>query len=102
LTIKYQNIMEAKEVLNLPDRASMKEIKSNYRALINKWHPDKCKENHEQCNEMTRKINSAYDIIITYCNHYKYSFAEDEVRTYLSAEEWWFERFGNDPLWGKF
>jgi DnaJ-class molecular chaperone len=101
-SIKYQDIIDAKELLNLPDRASIKEIKSNYRALINKWHPDKCKENDEKCNEMTRKIIAAYDIIITYCNHYKYSFSTEEIRTHLSAEEWWFERFGNDPLWGKF
>jgi DnaJ-class molecular chaperone len=102
LTIKYQDILEAKELLNLPDRASMEEIKSNYRELISKWHPDKCKEGHEKCTEMTRKIITAHDIIIKYCNHYKYSFKAEEVRTYLSAEEWWFERFGNDPLWGKF
>ncbi|MFH0785953.1 MAG: J domain-containing protein [Pseudomonadota bacterium] len=101
MTIKYQDIIEAKELLNLPDRASMEEIKSNFKNLINKWHPDKCKEDHEKCNEMTTKIIAAYKIVITYCNHYKYSFAEEEVRTYLSAEEWWNERFGNDPLWWK-
>ena len=24
-----------------------------------------------------------------------------EVKNYLSDEEWWFERFGEDPLWRK-
>ena len=100
MTIKYKDIIEAKELLNLPERASMKEIKSNYRELINQWHPDKCKENDEKCNEMTRKIISAYKIIITYCNQYKYSFTKEEVKKYLSDEDLWFERFGNDPLWG--
>ena len=100
MTIKYQDIIEAKELLNLPERASMEEIKSNYRKLINQWHPDKCKENDEKCNEMTKKIISAYNTIIIYCNQYRYSFAEDEIKKYLSAEDWWFEKFGNDPLWG--
>jgi len=49
---------------------------------------------------MTKKIIEAYKVIISYCEQYKYSFEEDEVKKYLSDEEWWFERFGDDPLWG--
>jgi DnaJ-class molecular chaperone len=97
---KYKDIIEAKELLNLPERASLVEIKSNYRELIKQWHPDKCKKNNKKCNEMTRKIIFAYNVIITYCNQYQYSFAEEEVKKYLSVEDWWLERFGNDSLWG--
>jgi preprotein translocase subunit Sec63 len=99
--IKYQDIIDAKELLNLPERVSMEEIKSNYRKLIMQWHPDKCRSNNEKCNEMTKKLTSAYKTILLYCNQYKYSFTKEEVEKYLSVEEWWFERFGNDPLWGK-
>jgi len=98
--IKYQDIIEAKELLNLPERVSMEEIKSNYRQLIMQWHPDKCNDNDDKCNEMTKKLTAAYKIVILYCNQYKYSFAKEEIKRYLSAEYWWFERFGNDPLWG--
>jgi hypothetical protein len=35
-----------------------------------------------------------------YCVNYQYSFSEDTVKRHLSTEEWWFERFGGDPLWG--
>ncbi len=97
---KYQEVMEAKELLNLPERASMEEIKQSYRSLISRWHPDKCRENEEKCNEMTQKIISAYKTITTYCNQYKYSFTQEEIKKYSSDEDWWFERFGNDPLWG--
>jgi DnaJ-class molecular chaperone len=97
---KYHQITEARKLLELPERASMKEIKSNYRKLIRKWHPDKCSENSEQCNEMTKKLNAAYNIIITYCNQYKFPFTKEEVKNYSSVEEWWFDRFGNDPIWG--
>jgi preprotein translocase subunit Sec63 len=100
LKSKYREIIEAKNLLNLPERASMKEIKSNYRELIGQWHPDKCNESDEKCNEMTRKIIAAYDIIVGYCNQYQYSFSKEEIKIYLSDEEWWFERFGNDPIWG--
>ena len=100
-TNTYQKITEARTILELSERASMEEIKTNYRRLINEWHPDKCRKNPEQCSEMTKKIISAYRIIIAYCDQYKFSFAKEEIKNYLSEEEWWFERFGDDPLWGK-
>jgi DnaJ-class molecular chaperone len=98
---KYQKIYEARKLLELPERASMEEIKSNYRQLLNKWHPDKCGENRAECNEMTRRIVAAYKVVIDYCKRYKFSFTKEEVRNNLSPEDWWFERFGTDPLWGK-
>jgi len=97
---KYQEITEARKLLELPERATMEEIKSNYKRLLSKWHPDKCRENNEQCNEVTKKIIAAYNIIITYCNQYQFSFTKEEVKNYLSEKEWWFERFGNDPILG--
>ena len=98
---KYQEITEAREVLNLPESATMQEIKANYRSLLAKWHPDKSGEDKELSNEMTRRVISAYQTIVAYCNQYRFSFAEEEVKKHLSPEEWWFERFGKDPLWGK-
>jgi DnaJ-class molecular chaperone len=98
---KYQKINAARNVLELSERATMEEIKSNYRALIRKWHPDRCKANREKCKEMTTKIIAAYRIIYDYCNNYKFSFSEEEVSNYLSADEWWFERFGKNNFWGE-
>ncbi len=86
--------------MGLPERATMAEIKANYRALIRKWHPDKCRTSNEECKEMTTKINAAYRVINDYCNNYKFSFSEKEVGNYLTAEEWWLKRFGRNYLWG--
>lgn len=97
---KYKQINEARRILGLPERATLEEIKANYRALIRKWHPDRCKTSNEQCKEMTTKIISAYRIINDYCNNYKFSFSEKEVGNYLSAEEWWLNKFGSHSLWG--
>lgn len=94
MAVKYQDILAAKELLDLPERASMGKIKSNYRKLLSKWHPDRCKESYEKCSEMTKKIIAAYKIIIDYCDQYQYSFSKEEVKRYLSNEEWWIERFG--------
>ena len=97
----YEEITEARKTLNLPEQASMEEIKSSYRRLLTKWHPDTCSENKEICSEMTRKIVNSYRTLLAYCSQYKYSFSKEEVSKYLSAEEWWLNRFGDDPLWGK-
>ncbi len=97
---KYREIREARELLELPESATMKEIKSNYRELVTKWHPDRWVGNLHEANRMTRKILDAYKTIMAYCGDYRYSFSEEEVKKYLSADEWWFERFGGDPLWG--
>ena len=40
----YDKIVWARNILGLPESATMHEIKDNYRRLINKWHPDKCFE----------------------------------------------------------
>ncbi len=89
-------------MLGLPEKASWEEVKTCYKGLIKTWHPDQCINAEEQarCNQMTAKINAAYAVIRTYCNNYQFSFSDQEIRKYMSTEEWWFERFGNDPLWG--
>ncbi len=97
---KYQKISEARKLLELPETATEDSIKSNFKRLMTRWHPDKCQEDPEICHEMTRKIISAYKTILDYCRHYQYSFSEEAVKRHLSPEQWWFERFGDDPLWG--
>ena len=96
----FEDIHAARMLLDLPERATMKDIKSHYRALIRKWHPDRCNADKEACKEMTTRIIAAYRLITNYCKHYEFSFSKEEVSNYISAEEWWFERFGRGPLWG--
>lgn len=95
-----QEINAARETLQLSETATMAEIKASYRRLLAEWHPDKGGEDREKCAEMTRRVISAYDTLLDYCQHYRYSFSRETVKRHQSPEEWWFERFGNDPLWG--
>jgi len=95
----FQEISTARKLLDLPENATMEEIKSNYRSLIQRWHPDRCQEDKVACKEMTTRIIAAFRIINEYCKNYKFSFSKEEVGKYISAEEWWFDRFGRNPLW---
>ena len=78
----------------------MDQIKDQYKSLIKKWHPDRCKEAPEKCEEMARHITDAYRVILDYCDSYQYSFEREEVEKHLSDTEWWYHRFGSDPIWG--
>ena len=95
----FEDINAARILLDLPERAKKEDIKSQYRALIQKWHPDRCKADKETCKEMTTRIIAAYRLINEYCKNYEFSFSKEEVSNYLSAEEWWFERFGMNSLY---
>jgi DnaJ-class molecular chaperone len=95
----FEDINAARRLLDLPERATMADIKSQYRILVQKWHPDLRKADKETCKEMTIRIIAAYRLIIDYCKNYGFSFSKEEVSHYLPAEERWFERFGRSPLW---
>ena len=97
---KYDVIRESADILGLSEKATMKTIKSSYKELMKQWHPDICGKEDEKCKKMTQKINRAYKIILHYCNNYPYSFTREAVSATLSPDEWLFERFGEDPLWG--
>jgi DnaJ-class molecular chaperone len=101
MTSKHQRITEARKTLGLSERATLEEIKTSYRQLLRRWHPDTSNEPKAKCEEMTAKIVGAYETIMDYCNHYAFSFSKEDVQQHLSQDEWWFERFGSDPLWGK-
>ena len=94
----YQKISEARRVLGIPEQATLTEIKTKYRKLIKKWHPDINRENKDKCDKMTKKIIHSYAIIFGYCKEYKISFSQEEVQKYLTEEEWWHDRFGDDPI----
>lgn len=96
----FEDINTARILLDLPERATMEDIKSQYRVLIRKWHPDRCKADKAKCEEMTTRVIAAYRLINNYCKNYEFSFSKEEVSNYLPAEEWWLERFGRGPLWG--
>ena len=95
----YNKITKARTLLELPEQATKKQIKANYRRLLRKWHPDSCREDKTLCQDKTRDIIRAYNVISDYCDNYKFSFSREEVKKYMSQEEWWMERFGQAPIW---
>lgn len=56
--------MNPYEILGVSKDSSPAEIKSAYRKLLQKWHPDLNPNNIEEAEEKTKMINAAYDAII--------------------------------------
>jgi len=79
----YEEISAASKILEFPETATVAAIKSNYRKLLAKWHPDKCTKNKETCVEMTRRVIAAYQTIMDYCLQYQYSFSKESVKRHL-------------------
>lgn len=95
---KRQAIIAAGELLGLGETATVAEIKKAYREKAKLHHPDTADSEREPI-EMHR-LTEACRILLDYCRNYRFPLPPDE-ETALDDNEWWMNRFGNDPLWGK-
>jgi len=77
----FKEINEARKLLGLDEEVTLPEIKEAYRKLALKYHPDRCKdEKKKDCEEMIKRINCAYEVVMGYCAGYRYSFREEDVK----------------------
>jgi len=68
-------IKEALEFMQIPPLSSIKDIKRQYKILSKKYHPDITGD-----ETMMHKLNESYDILMTYCENYKFTFDEYEIK----------------------
>ncbi|MFN2448494.1 MAG: DnaJ C-terminal domain-containing protein [Candidatus Baltobacteraceae bacterium] len=57
------NYKDYYQVLGVPKNAPEKDIKSAYRKLARKWHPDANPQNAKQSEEKFREIQEAYEVL---------------------------------------
>ena len=92
-----QRIIAARDLLGLSERASINNIKQAYRRLVKQHHPDLA--GGEEATAM-HALTDAYQLLLDVCNNYPVPLPPEDLVP-QSDEDWWMERFGNDPLWGK-
>lgn len=95
----WQKIYEAKEIFGLGDRATLGEIKRSYRNKCKQYHPDLVGDDRKK-GEMMRKLTRAYDVLLRHCDQFRVPLVPADNDA-LEPEDWWMDRFGQDPLWGK-
>lgn len=96
---EWQKIGDAARVLGLGERASLAEIKKAYRRLSKERHPDLAAD-PETAGPVMHELTEAYQVLLRYAERCRVPLAPDENEI-LDDEEWWMNRFGQDPLWGK-
>jgi DnaJ-class molecular chaperone len=98
----FKQIEEARKALGLEENATLEEIKTAYKELVLKYHPDRCKDKEKkECEKAFKKIAHANDILMAYCAGYRYSFKEKDVKINTMDRELYkhLKRF-YDGWWG--
>jgi len=70
-----KEIKEALEFMDIPPLSSIKDIKRQYKKLAKQYHPDKMGD-----SQMMEKLNESYKILMDYCENYKFTFDEYEIK----------------------
>lgn len=84
----FRQIDTARKLLGLDEEAGIEEIKEAFRNLSLQYHPDRCKDKDKKhCEEMSKRINQAKDIILSYCANYRYSFRERDIKKNIIDKE---------------
>jgi hypothetical protein len=96
---EWKKIVAAKNLLGLPDQATLAEIKKAYRGLCKEHHPDLARHRQEGVGLEMHRLTEACQILLEYGKKYKIPLVPGEDQP-LEGEDWWMERFGDDPLWG--
>lgn len=80
--IEFEAVDNARKALGLSDEATMFEIKEAHRKLTHKYHPDKNPDDIRAV-EQFKRVSEAHKILDDYCQHYKYSFREADVKNFV-------------------
>lgn len=90
----FDRIDRARKILGLPECTSVKSIRKQYHELSRQWHPDLNRNNPDKTREKQQEINQAYQTLMEYCAGFEYSFRREDIQSYQSGEEFWWEHFG--------
>ena len=91
-------IIAARDLLDLGKSATLEEIKKAYRKKAKENHPDTADLDHKD-NIAMHALTEAYQTLLDYCAGYRFPLKPEELEP--DDEDWWMNRFGDDPLWGK-
>lgn len=96
---KFKEINTARNLLNLDEEATLDDIKKAYNKMSKRYHPDKrSSRQKDNSEEMMKKINWAYKVLMEYIKGYRYSFKENDVRR--NDPDYVMEKFRHDWMWG--
>ena len=94
----FKKIDAARRLFNLEERATILQIKTAYRNLAKKYHPDTTQESKEVSEKMMRKLNDAFQMLMEYTLNVPISFKKEDLSS-QDPEEILSEQFKDDWLY---
>ncbi|MDO9529595.1 MAG: GvpL/GvpF family gas vesicle protein [Syntrophales bacterium] len=85
-TVEFGEVNEAREMLGLGEEATISEIKSAYREMSKRFHPDKYPGDLE-AQKRFEKMTKAYQMLSDYCQDAQCSFKEADVRDWIDVRK---------------
>ena len=75
-------------------------MKRAYYSLSKQHHPDTAGQDSssEADEEMMYRLTEAYNLLMRYCDEYRFPLSKPENDIY-DAEDWWMDRFGQESPW---
>ncbi len=98
---EWEKVAAAAKLLQLEETATLKQIKSAFRRMCKKHHPDLAAHQDEVESMAVQEIHEAYEVLLQYCKDFRFPLKPQDSDQSMEAEDWWMDRFGQDPLWGK-
>ncbi len=97
---EWRRIVSARNLLGLGEAATLAEIKAAYRRSAKRHHPDLAGDGEaaKAAGEVMRRLTEAYRLLMDYGAKFRIPLEPGEDQP-LEGEDWWMERFGDDPLW---
>lgn len=119
----YEELRAALDLFDLDEGATLGEIKRRHRELVKRYHPDHrsveaaggssspagehepgpgqtaAPDAGDHHQELIRRINAGYRLILEYVTNYRFSFSREEFHR-QNPDQRLRHQFGNDPLWG--
>jgi hypothetical protein len=96
----WEKIVAARDLLGLAEKATLADIRRAYRRMSKIHHPDVAAGLPAAGKPVAmHDITAAYQVLLAYCRDFRFPLVMPPDA--LDAEDWWFERFGQDPLWGR-
>jgi len=87
--VGFKEIDEARKLLELGETFTLKDIKISYRRLAQQYHPDKHGNADIQRDETMKRINLAYNLLIIYCDNYRFCVkSEDSPLTHSEEDDY--------------
>ncbi len=98
-------VEQARDVFRLGERATVDEMKYAYHQLCKKYHPDRAAaSDRKRYSEIMYRLTDAYELLMRYTKEYRFPLVpekKDIKDDIYDPEDWWMNRFGQDPLWSK-